>query len=123
MLALGDRGVLARALINLIGNAVKYSPDGSAISVRAATVLDGGRTYVELAVADQGPGLTAEEAVLAFRPFQRFDRPGEDAAHGAGLGLAFVHAAAARHGGGVSCKSTPGQGATFTLRLPELAAS
>ena len=121
MMALGDLGVLARALVNLIGNAVKYSPDGSVIVVRAATVLDGGRTYVEVSVADQGPGLTAQEAALAFRPFQRFDRPGAEAAHGAGLGLAFVQAAATRHGGGVTCKSAPGQGAVFTLRLPELA--
>ena len=117
----GDRGVLARTLVNLLGNAVKYSPDGSVIVVRAATVLDGGRTYVEVSVADQGPGLTAQEAALAFRPFQRFDRPGAEAAHGAGLGLAFVQAAATRHGGGVTCKSAPGQGAVFTLRLPELA--
>ena len=120
MMALGDRGVLARALVNLIGNAVKYSPDGSMILVRAATVLDGGRTYVDLSIADQGPGLTVEEAALAFRPFQRFDRPGAEAAGGAGLGLAFVQAAATRHGGGVSCRSTPGEGATFTLRLPEM---
>jgi len=121
MMALGDRGVLARALVNLIGNAVKYSPDGSTILVRAATVLDGGRTYVDLSIIDQGPGLTVEEAALAFRPFQRFDRPGAEAAGGAGLGLAFVQAAAARHGGRVSCRSTPGEGATFTLRLPEMA--
>jgi CHASE2 domain-containing sensor protein/signal transduction histidine kinase len=122
MMALGDRGVLARALVNLIGNAVKYSPDGSTIVVRAATVLDGGRTFIDLGIVDQGPGLTPEEITLAFRPFQRFDRPGADAAHGAGLGLAFVQAAATRHGGGVTCRSTPGEGATFLLRLPELAA-
>jgi CHASE2 domain-containing sensor protein/signal transduction histidine kinase len=122
MMALGDRGVLARALVNLIGNAVKYGPDNSTIVVRAATVLDGGRTYVDLSVADQGPGLTVEEAALAFRPFQRFDRPGAEAAGGAGLGLAFVQAAATRHGGGVSCRSTFGGGATFTLRLPEMPA-
>ncbi|WP_246263508.1 CHASE2 domain-containing protein [Caulobacter soli] len=121
MMALGDRGVLARALVNLIGNAVKYSPDGSVIVVRGATVLDGGRTYVELSIADQGPGLTRQEALLAFRPFQRFDRPGAAAVDGAGLGLAFVQAAATRHGGGVTCASVPGEGATFTLRLPELA--
>jgi CHASE2 domain-containing sensor protein/signal transduction histidine kinase len=122
MMVLGDRGVLARALVNLIGNAVKYSPDGAGITVRAAAVLDGGRTFIDLAVIDQGPGLTPEEAALAFRPFQRFDRPGGAAADGAGLGLAFVQAAAARHGGAVTCTSTPGQGATFTLRLPEAVA-
>jgi signal transduction histidine kinase len=120
-MALGDRGVLARALVNLIGNAVKYSPDDSVITVRAATVLDGGRTFIDLSIADQGPGLTTQEMAIAFRPFQRFDRPGAAAVDGAGLGLAFVQAAAIRHGGGVSCASAPGQGAVFTLRLPELA--
>ncbi|MBO9708550.1 MAG: CHASE2 domain-containing protein [Caulobacter sp.] len=115
-----DRGVLARALVNLLGNAVKYSPDGSRISVALATVLDGGRTFIDIAITDQGPGLSPEEAALAFRPFQRFDRPGPDAAGGAGLGLAFVQAAATRHGGSVRCESTPGRGATFTLRLPVL---
>ena len=120
LMALGDRGVLARALVNLIGNAVKYSPDDSVITVRAATVLDGGRTFIDLSIADQGPGLTAQEMAIAFRPFQRFDRPGAAAVDGAGLGLAFVQAAAVRHGGGVTCASAPGQGATFTLRLPEL---
>lgn len=119
MIVLGDRGVLARALVNLIGNAVKYSPDGAVITVRAATVLDGGRTFIDLAVIDQGPGLTPEEAALAFRPFQRFDRPAVAAIDGAGLGLAFVQAAATRHGGAVTCTSVPGQGATFTLHLPE----
>jgi CHASE2 domain-containing sensor protein/signal transduction histidine kinase len=121
MMALGDRGVLARALVNLIGNAVKYSPDGSRIVVRAATVLDSGRTFIDLSITDQGPGLTPEETALAFRPFQRFDRPGAEAAHGAGLGLAFVQAAATRHGGSVRCTSAPGDGAVFVLRLPELA--
>jgi CHASE2 domain-containing sensor protein/signal transduction histidine kinase len=121
MIVLGDRGVLARALVNLIGNAVKYSPDGAVITVRGATVLDGGRTFIDLAVIDEGPGLTPGEAALAFRPFQRFDRPAVAAVDGAGLGLAFVQAAATRHGGAVTCTSVPGQGATFTLHLPEAA--
>jgi CHASE2 domain-containing sensor protein/signal transduction histidine kinase len=119
LMVLGDRDVLARALVNLIGNAVKYSPDGSCITVRAAALLEAERSFIELAVADQGPGLTPEEAALAFRPFQRFERPGAEAAGGAGLGLAFVQAAAARHGGAVTCVSPPGAGATFILRLPE----
>ncbi|MGR4863680.1 CHASE2 domain-containing protein [Caulobacter sp. LARHSG274] len=119
LMVLGDRDVLARALVNLIGNAVKYSPEGSRIIVRAAVAPEAERSFVELAVADQGPGLTAEEAALAFRPFQRFERPGAEAAGGAGLGLAFVQAAAARHGGAVTCVSPPGAGATFILRLPE----
>ncbi len=119
LMVLGDRGVLARALVNLLGNAVKYSPEGSRIRVSARTVQTEGRAFVDIAISDQGPGLSPEEAAMAFRAFQRFDRPGAEAAGGVGLGLAFVEAAAARHGGGVLCSSAPGAGATFTLRLPE----
>ncbi|WP_419320465.1 CHASE2 domain-containing protein [Caulobacter sp. ErkDOM-E] len=119
LMVLGDRGVLARTLVNLLGNAVKYSPEGSEIKVSARATRQDGRAFVDIAISDQGPGLSPEEAAMAFRAFQRFDRPGSDAAGGVGLGLAFVDAAAARHGGGVLCASTPGAGATFTLRLPE----
>ena len=119
LMVLGDRGVLARALVNLLGNAVKYSPEGSRIKVSARATREEGRSFVDLSISDQGPGLSAEEAAMAFRAFQRFDRPGSEAGGGVGLGLAFVDAAAARHGGGVLCSSAPGAGATFTLRLPE----
>lgn len=119
LMVLGDRGVLARALVNLLGNAVKYSPEGSRIRVSARAVREDGRAFVDVSISDQGPGLSPEEAAMAFRAFQRFDRPGSEAAGGVGLGLAFVDAAAARHGGGVLCSSAPGAGATFTLRLPE----
>jgi len=119
LMVLGDRSVLARAVVNLLGNAVKYSPEGSRIKVSARATREDGRAFVDVSISDQGPGLSPEEAAMAFRAFQRFDRPGSEAAGGVGLGLAFVEAAAARHGGGVLCSSAPGAGATFTLRLPE----
>jgi len=119
LMVLGDRSVLARTLVNLLGNAVKYSPEGSQIKVSARATRQDGRAFVDVSISDQGPGLSPEEAAIAFRAFQRFDRPGSEAAGGVGLGLAFVDAAAARHGGGVLCSSAPGAGATFTLRLPE----
>ena len=119
LMVLGDRGVLARALVNLLGNAVKYSPEGSRIKVSTRSTRVDDRTFVDVSISDQGPGLSPEEAAIAFQAFQRFDRPGSEAAGGVGLGLAFVDAAAARHGGGVLCVSAPGAGATFTLRLPE----
>ena len=119
LMVLGDRGVLARALVNLLGNAVKYSPENSRIKVSARVAHVEDRSFVDISISDQGPGLSPEEAAVAFRAFQRFDRPGSEAAGGVGLGLAFVDAAAARHGGGVLCSSAPGAGATFTLRLPE----
>ena len=119
LMVLGDRSVLARTLVNLLGNAVKYSPAGSAITVTLSEQPSSGGPLVSVAIADQGPGFSREEAATAFRPFQRFERPGHAlAGNGVGLGLAFVQAAVARHGGEVSCRSEPGVGAEFTVRLP-----
>jgi signal transduction histidine kinase len=119
LMVLGDRGVLARALVNLLGNAVKYSPPGSTITVTLSEQASPSGPVVSAAIADQGPGLSREEAASAFRAFQRFERPGQTlAGGGVGLGLAFVQAAIARHGGEVSCRSEPGVGAEFTVRLP-----
>jgi CHASE2 domain-containing sensor protein/nitrogen-specific signal transduction histidine kinase len=113
----GDRQILTRALINLIGNAIKYGPEQSVIEVYVFSRVAAGRPMVGVAVKDQGLGLTQEEAATAFEPFRRFERA--QPTDGVGLGLAFVRAAAARHGGLASCHSAPGQGATFTLELPE----
>ena len=119
MMVLGDRSVLARTLVNLLGNAVKYSPPGSAITVTLSEQSSPSGPVVCAAIADQGPGFSREEAATAFRPFQRFERPGHAlTGNGVGLGLAFVQAAVARHGGEVSCRSEPGVGAEFTVRLP-----
>lgn len=119
LMVLGDRSVLARTLVNLLGNAVKYSPAGSTITVTLSEQPSSGGPLVSVAIADQGPGFSREEAATAFRPFQRFERPGHAlAGNGVGLGLAFVQAAVARHGGEVSCRSEPGVGAEFTVRLP-----
>ncbi len=119
LMVLGDRGVLARTLVNLLGNAVKYSPEGSRITVTLSEQPSLNGPTANVAIADQGPGFSREEAATAFRPFQRFERPGHVlGANGVGLGLAFVQAAVARHGGEVSCRSAPGVGAEFTVRLP-----
>lgn len=119
LMVLGDRGVLARALVNLLGNAVKYGPEGSRITVALSEQPSADGPTVSVVIADEGPGFSQEEVATAFEPFQRFQRPGHDfAANGVGLGLAFVHAAVARHGGEVWCRSEPGAGAEFTVRLP-----
>jgi len=119
LMVLGDRGVLARALVNLLGNAVKYSPPGSTITVTLSEQASPSGPMVSAAIADQGPGFSREEAASAFRAFQRFERPGQTlAGGGVGLGLAFVQAAISRHGGEVSCRSESGVGAEFTVRLP-----
>lgn len=110
-LVAGDRSLIARAVINLLDNAVKYSPAGGTVTV----ALDEADGMVRLSVADQGQGLTpAQQAGL----FQRFERVASSGAAGIGLGLTLVDEVARRHGGSVTVDSAPGAGATFTLSLP-----
>jgi CHASE2 domain-containing sensor protein/signal transduction histidine kinase len=109
-LLMGDYQLLLRAAVNLIGNAVKFAPKGSAVVVRVSNL----GTQWELAVTDSGPGLTP---ALQARLFGRFNAGAE--ADGVGLGLAFVRAVAQGHAGSVMCESVPGEGATFRLKLPK----
>ncbi len=98
-------------VLNLLGNAIRYSPDGSQIWLRVET--DGSRSRV--IVADQGEGLTEEEQARAFSKFERLGRSGDG---GSGLGL-FIsrHLADTMHGS-LTVESAKGQGARFTLDLP-----
>lgn len=108
----GDALSLRQAVDNLLGNARVHAP-GAAVAVRVGR--DGDDVVVE--VADEGPGLTPEEAARAFDRFFRADRsrarPG-----GAGLGLSIVAAVAEAHGGTATVAPTPGGGSTFAIRLP-----
>lgn len=98
-------------LINLIGNAVRYSPDDSMVWLR----LDDDADWVTLTVADQGPGISAENQA---RLFNKFERLGRTDAGGSGLGLYISRRLAQAMGGDISVESASGQGARFTLRLP-----
>ena len=118
---LGDRAILTRAFVNIIGNALKYGPPGSRIHVSVERLRREGQDLIAVSVKDQGPGLSPAEIAAVFEPFRRFERREAAAADGVGLGLAIVQAAAAGHHGAVTCRSAPGEGATFTLELPEVA--
>ena len=115
---MGERSLLSRAMTNLIDNAVKYSGSGKRIICRLERQPAGAVCTVE----DEGIGIAAEQIERLFEQFRR--APGATARRidGSGLGLAFVHTVAARHGGTIQCKSEPGKGTIFTLTLP-LAAS
>jgi two-component system, OmpR family, sensor histidine kinase MprB len=110
---IGDAGALERAVLNLLDNAIKFSPPGGTIWVRLGPTGDG---FAVLQVADQGQGIADEDLP---RVFDRFYRSREARTlPGSGLGLAIVRQAALRHGGEVLAGRTPEGGALFTMRLP-----
>ena len=110
----GDASLLARAIGNLVDNALKFTPDGGRVTVTAGS--EGGEARV--AVRDTGQGVAEEHQARIFERFARAPTGAMKDVGGSGLGLAFVHTVAVRHGGRVTCESTPGAGACFTLWLP-----
>ena len=115
----GDSRQLVSALFNLLDNAVKYSDAGSSVTVEA--VQEG--NWVELSVADRGPGIPSRDLDRIFERFYRVDRARSRETGGTGLGLAIVRHVANNHGGVVSVESREGEGSRFTLRLPALPTS
>lgn len=109
--ATGDEGRIVQILVNLIGNAVRHSPDGASIWVRAEA--EQGRATI--LVADQGPGIADGDHQRIFDKFTRLD-PSDGA--GSGLGLYIARRLARAMGGEISVDSAPGQGARFVLSLP-----
>lgn len=111
-----DSGAIQQALVNLLDNAIKFSPVGSATEVSLA--IDGERRTWDIRVKDQGPGIPKDEHA---RIFERFYRPGDELrreTQGTGIGLGLVKAIAEAHGGAVLLESEPGKGSTFILRIP-----
>lgn len=109
-----DRLMLRQAVINLLDNAVKYTPSGGSIQVRV-TATPG---EASLEVQDSGPGIPAEHADKVFQRFYRVDRARSRAGGGAGLGLSIVEWAVYAHGGTVQLRQASGGGCIFTIRLP-----
>lgn len=99
-------------LLNLVGNAIRYSPDNSQIWIR----LEDSGSRARLIVADQGPGLSEEQQAKVFEKFERLGRSGEDG--GSGLGLYISRRLARAMGGDLLIESAPGQGARFILDVP-----
>ena len=113
---LGDDHQLRQVVANLLGNAVRHTPDEARIRVTLTT----GDRRARLAVADDGPGLEPDVAAKVFEPFFRADESRARKTGGAGLGLAIVAAIVEAHGGAVRLDTAPGAGATFTVTLPLL---
>lgn len=111
----GDPDLLMTAFKNLIDNAIRYSPAGTTVGV-GLRVRDG---LVSVSVTDQGPGIPLEDQERVFERFYRVDAARTRSTGGTGLGLSIVKHVAANHGGEVTLWSQPGQGSTFTVRLPQ----
>jgi PAS domain S-box-containing protein len=109
-----DADLLARALTNLVANAIKYSPSNTDVVISARL----GEESLFIAVADQGYGIPPEHQASVFEKFFRVPRLEDAETPGTGLGLALVREIAELHGGRVTVESEAGAGSIFTLRLP-----
>jgi heavy metal sensor kinase len=115
-----DRGFLRMAIINLLDNAVKYSPPGSPIDVEVKCLEREaqGAPYAKLLIKDQGPGIPSSEASRVFDRFYRLDEGRTRDAGGAGLGLAIAKWSVEAHGGQIFLECSAEGGAAFAIQLP-----
>lgn len=118
VLVLGDQARVRQVLVNVLGNAVKFTPDGGTIrvSVRLAPADASGGLRGEVCVSDTGPGIPEAELAAVFEPY--FRSADTARAPGVGLGLAISYALVARMGGELMVESEQGRGSTFRLLLP-----
>ena len=117
----GDADRLEQALQNVAANAIRHTPDGGTVALRAEP--DGDR--VRITVTDTGPGIPPDHLAHIFDRFYKADasRAGTTVPSGSGLGLSIVRAIVLRHGGEVTADNVPGGGAVFTITLPARSAS
>ena len=109
-----DGLAIQQALVNLIDNAIKFSPKDSSVTVTLRASEDGWL----LSVSDEGPGIAARDHSRVFERFTRLENELRRETQGAGIGLSLVQHVADGHGGRVSLESFPGKGSTFTLHFP-----
>lgn len=120
-----DKRWLGKALDELIGNAVKFSPNGGRIVVSASMVPGAptngariGKDFVEISVTDHGVGMARDQAERMFGDFVQGDASDTRAFGGLGLGLTLAQRVVEGHGGSISCRSEIGRGSTFYMRIP-----
>jgi len=110
----GDRAKIEQVLMNIIANALKYTPDGGTIAIYSGTSGDD----VWVKIEDTGVGIPAEDLGRVFDRFYRVDKARSRESGGTGLGLSIAKEIIARHGGDITIESTPGIGTSVTVRLP-----
>jgi two-component system, OmpR family, sensor kinase len=119
---IGDDARLRQVVGNLMANALTHTPDSAMVTVRVDVRTTDGRDWAVVEVADDGPGLTPDDARRVFERFYRVEAsrtraPGSNGG-GSGLGLSIVAALTAAHGGTVDLDTAPGKGSTFRITLP-----
>jgi signal transduction histidine kinase len=109
-----DGDMIRRVIINLMDNAVKYTPRGGSIFIIAKSSVQ----EITISIRDNGPGIPPSEHTKVFNKFSRLERGRESAPKGLGLGLAFCRLAVEAHGGRIWVESAVGRGSTFNFTLP-----
>jgi signal transduction histidine kinase len=109
-----DRSLLTQAVVNLVDNAIKYSPENTSVVMRGAGSGDG----VQIVVEDNGPGIDERHKARLFERFYRVDKARSRKLGGTGLGLAIVKHIVSVHGGEVEVETRIGKGSTFIILLP-----
>jgi signal transduction histidine kinase len=118
VVATGDTGRVRQVLVNLLGNAVKFTPVGGVITVTTGVRSVDALTWGEIRVSDTGPGIAPTERTAIFEPYYRSEATA--LLPGVGLGLAISHGLVQQMGGTLDLESELGAGSTFTIRLPLL---
>src|SRR5579872_1849688 len=111
---LADATKLKQMILNLVSNAIKFSLDGGTVTITATRVFD----RLEIAVADDGIGISEADLPRMFKEFQQVDSGPDRKQQGTGLGLALTRSFAILHGGDVRVESTLGKGSRFTIDIP-----
>jgi signal transduction histidine kinase len=117
---LGDRDQLKQMVVNLVDNALRYTPAGGQVQINAWRESHGPDLAVVLEVRDTGVGISGSDLPHIFERFYRVDKARSRSAGGSGLGLAIAQNVAHRHGGTVSVESQIAQGSVFQVRLPSV---
>jgi signal transduction histidine kinase len=111
---LADHDRMQQVLLNLLDNALHYTPPGGAVCIEATET----GTAVRIAVLDNGIGIAPEHLPHVFTRFYRVDKSRSRAAGGAGIGLTIARRLTEAHGGTIAVESTPGRGSRFAITLP-----
>jgi signal transduction histidine kinase len=117
-LGVGDEQRLIQVLLNLVGNAIKFTDRGE-VRISANAV----NSHFDVRVTDTGPGIPVEEQKRIFEQFHQVDSSNTKPKGGTGLGLAIAKQIVEMHGGRIWVESAPGEGATFQMQLPIRAAN